>query len=312
MGLFTFVFHALIHYSGCTNRYYTASIIEMAGYKENDAIWLSVIPGFSNFFFTFVGLTLVDRLGRRKLWFISNAGLVLGLLMLIGAFMLKNFYDLEATPLSANGTCEYKSCWPCISNSACGFCVDYDPLAEQYSNGTCSQGTVNTSLFRNINTKCDLHMEDVNIPTHFNSVLERKWYFSSCPDSLFGPLAIISLFVYLAFFAPGVGPLAWTINAEIYPTWARSTGIAVATSTNWVFNMIVSITFLTLVSTLGQALTFSIYAVLATISLVFVQLFLPETKGKALEDIEHLFQRPYFMRWCRRRVQWKRLNEQEG
>ena len=284
----------------------------MAGYTANDAIWLSVVPGFSNFFFTLVGLGLVDRLGRRKLWFISNAGLVLGLLMLITAFMLKDYFDLAATPMSANGSCGYQSCWTCIADSSCGFCADYDTLTGHYINGTCSYGTVNASHFTSISSICDLHMEHMNTSDEISfipTMYERNWFFSRCPDSLFGPLAIISLFVYLAFFAPGVGPLAWTINAEIYPTWARSTGIALATSTNWVFNMIVSITFLSLVSTLGQPLTFGLYAVLCVISLLFVVLFLPETKGKTLEDMEHLFKRPYFMRWCRRRGQWKRLQE---
>eukprot|EP00731_Ephydatia_muelleri_P012140 Em0006g1034a len=293
--------------------YYTASIIEMAGYEDNDAIWLSVIPGFSNFFFTLVGLVLVDRLGRRKLWFISNAGLVLGLTMLIAAFLLKDSHGLKATPLSIDSTCGYKSCWSCTADSSCGFCADYDPHTQQYLHGTCSNGLVNGSYFNNISI-CDLHTEYVNNSGNLSytpTTLERKWFFSSCPDSLFGPLAIISLFVYLAFFAPGVGPLAWTINAEIYPTWARSTGIALATSTNWVFNMIVSITFLSLVHALGQPLTFGLYTVLSCISLFFVMLFLPETKGKTLEDMEHLFQRPYFMRWCRQRILWKRLQEEQ-
>lgn len=44
----------------------------------------------------------------------------------------------------------------------------------------------------------------------------------------------------------GLGPMPWTINAEIYPTWARSTGTSIATAVNWIINLVVSMTFLSL------------------------------------------------------------------
>ena len=46
--------------------------------------------------------------------------------------------------------------------------------------------------------------------------------------------------------------MPWTVNSEIYPNWARSTGNALATATNWVVNLIVSLTFLTLMETVGK------------------------------------------------------------
>ena len=50
----------------------------------------------------------------------------------------------------------------------------------------------------------------------------------------------------------GMGPMPWTINSEIYPIWARSTGNAAATFTNWVFNLAVSMSFLSLTETLTR------------------------------------------------------------
>ena len=69
-----------------------------------------------------------------------------------------------------------------------------------------------------------------------------------CPSSV-SWLVVLGLCAYLFFFAPGMGPMPWTINSEIYPLWARSTGNSVATSMNWMFNLIVSMTFLSLAET---------------------------------------------------------------
>ncbi|VEL18997.1 unnamed protein product [Protopolystoma xenopodis] len=51
---------------------------------------------------------------------------------------------------------------------------------------------------------------------------------------------------YLIAFAPGLSPLPWTINSEIYPNWARGQGNAMATAVNWLANLVISLTFLSL------------------------------------------------------------------
>ena len=111
------------------------------------------------------------------------------------------------------------------------------------------------------------------------------------------------------FFAPGMGPLPWTINSEIYPTWARSTAISIATATNWIFNLFVSLTFLTFADNLGQPGTFGFYAGFSVLGLIFVVFLVPETKGRSLEDMEDLFQRPYCINWCDNNEQYCLLKD---
>ena len=114
-----------------------------------------------------------------------------------------------------------------------------------------------------------------------------------CPSST-AWLIILGLGVYLFFFAPGMGPMPWTINSEIYPLWARSTGNSLATSTNWAFNLLVSMTFLSLTEAITKQGTFYLYTGIAFIGLVYFYSVLPETKGVTLEEVEKIFKQPIF------------------
>lgn len=57
-------------------------------------------------------------------------------------------------------------------------------------------------------------------------------------------MADLLLYYFLTLPSLGMGPMPWTINSEIYPLWARSTGNACAAGMNWTFNILVSLTFL--------------------------------------------------------------------
>ena len=127
------------------------------------------------------------------------------------------------------------------------------------------------------------------------------WFDDACPPDPVAYLAVGGLFLYLAFFAPGMGPVPWTMNSEIYPTWARSFGMAASSTTNWVFNLLVSLTFLSLLDAVTPALGFIVIAILAFIGLIFFFLMVPETKGLQLENIEQLFKKPYFLTMCSKR-----------
>ena len=99
-------------------------------------------------------------------------------------------------------------------------------------------------------------------------------------------IAVLSVMGYIASFAVSLGPIAWLIIAEIYPLKIRGRGMSLATASNWGFNLIVAATFLTLINKLGKPGAFWLYAILSVAGLIFTHLFVPETKGKTLEEIE--------------------------
>lgn len=303
-------------------RYYGAIVLQMAGFSDRDAIWLAAVPAGTNFLFTLVGLFLVEQVGRRRLLIGSMCGVILSLLLLSLTFLLMDHFSLPATPLDPQ--CAYHRCGSCVANSGCGFCVGWDQVKREYVSGTCSVAksqpngtTVSGSL---VNGSCKLIGQRKALVLNFDleldmlesgsgmgpvaptstGTIQHRWFPFQCPGNHLAPLAIVALILYLVTFAPGFGPLPWTVNSEIYPTWARSTAISIATTFNWAFNLLVSMSFLTLADLLGQPATFGLYAGLTLVGLVFVLLFLPETRKRSLEEVESLFQRPYFMNWCQR------------
>jgi SP family galactose:H+ symporter-like MFS transporter len=92
--------------------------------------------------------------------------------------------------------------------------------------------------------------------------------------------------MFIVGFAMSAGPLIWVLCSEIQPLKGRDFGITCSTATNWVANMIVGATFLTMLNTLGNANTFWVYGGLNLLFIVLTLWLVPETKHVSLEHIE--------------------------
>jgi len=106
------------------------------------------------------------------------------------------------------------------------------------------------------------------------------------PSTGLGWLAVMILMAYVASFAISLGPIFWLLIAEIYPLRVRGIAEGTAAGTNWAANLLVSLTFLSLLQELGPSWTFWLYGLLAIGSLIFSYSLVPETKGRTLEEIE--------------------------
>ena len=111
-------------------------------------------------------------------------------------------------------------------------------------------------------------------------------FLSSTLSSMVAWIAVISLALYVACFAIGLGPVFWLMIAEIYPLKIRGRAMGVATVANWGSNLIVALTFLSLLHVLGKPWTFWLYGIVGIVAWIFVYRLVPETKGRTLEEIE--------------------------
>ena len=94
------------------------------------------------------------------------------------------------------------------------------------------------------------------------------------------------ILLYIAFFASAMGPLVWVVMAEIFPIRMRGAAMGLATLILWFADFIVTLTFPVISDKLNASAAFWIYAVMCAFDLVFMIFYLPETKGKTLEEIE--------------------------
>jgi MFS transporter, SP family, galactose:H+ symporter len=99
-------------------------------------------------------------------------------------------------------------------------------------------------------------------------------------------IALITLMAYVASFAISLGPIFWLLISEIYPLRIRGGAEGIAAGANWASNFLVSVTFLTLLQSLGPSKTFWLYGVFAVAAWFFSYFLVPETKGRTLEEIE--------------------------
>jgi sugar porter (SP) family MFS transporter len=97
-----------------------------------------------------------------------------------------------------------------------------------------------------------------------------------------GTVAVVLLMFYVAAFAIGLGPVFWLLISEIYPLRVRGQAMSLATVANWGTNLIISVTFLGLVSVLGKGGIFILYAIIGVGAWIFIWRLVPETKNLSL------------------------------
>ncbi|KAK7102892.1 hypothetical protein V1264_021050 [Littorina saxatilis] len=274
--------------------YYSATILKMSGFPPKQAIWLVCVPFGVNFLATFIGVWAVERLGRKILLCISFVGVTIALIVLAMGFLLsaKHSPAINGTMSVTypNGSAvhdqcqQYSICEDCILNADCGYCYD----DNQSGSATCLLAKGDKDKDKDLYAdygRCSTNHTDAPAGS------DMKWTHGYCPTD-YTWMSVLGLALFVLSFAPGLGPMPWTINSEIYPMWARGTGVAISTMFNWIFNLAVSFSFLTLLETITKYGTFFLFMGVCVFGLAFTVIFVPETRNLSLEEVEELFMTP--------------------
>jgi SP family facilitated glucose transporter-like MFS transporter 8 len=102
-------------------------------------------------------------------------------------------------------------------------------------------------------------------------------------------MVFLSVYVYMAAFSIGVGAIPWLIIGEIFPNRVRSLGVSIATTCNWLFAFIITMTLDKMTSSIQYYGVMWLFGGCCIALFVFAFFFIPETKGKSFEEIQAYF-----------------------
>lgn len=297
---------------------YNTNILLQSGLSDLQAHWGYVAFTLVNFLMTIVGLLLVDRKGRKFLLTLGSAGIIVSLITTAMLFrsteklradcrdavqamvgpdqtLTMRFDQAEANRLLA-------------TNSAAGAInAGRATLTILYSYGDFTGGTnvvrSDDAAAPPVKITRESSVPANKIEAFFKNPLAdlnsartaplhiEKALISPVPDTQNGWTVAISLYVFMAFFALGPGVCVWLALSELMPTRIRSNGMSIALVINQVVSTTLAAIFLPVVGRYGYSTMFFLFAGFTVIYLITAAFFLPETKGKTLEEIEEHFER---------------------
>mmetsp|Transcript_10496 Transcript_10496/g.21587 ORF Transcript_10496/g.21587 Transcript_10496/m.21587 type:complete len:193 (-) Transcript_10496:33-611(-) len=122
-----------------------------------------------------------------------------------------------------------------------------------------------------------------------SSCLMTTFYFLKDSGTSYNPIALTSMILYIASFSIGMGAIPWLIMSEIFPGRVRGVAGSVATGVNWTSSFVMTLIFDTMNKVLGSSGTFMFFSCEILVTFIFIFKYIPETKGKSLEEIQDWF-----------------------
>ncbi len=301
---------------------YNANILLQSGLSDVQAHWGYVIFTLVNFVMTIFGVMLVDRKGRKFLLSLGSAGIIVSLICTGLLFRETEKLRVDSREaVQSLVTAEQKVSFlydHARENSFLAATGDAGPGKSIAIGGgptsliviySCGDFRAATAAVRSDDTAAkpveitrDSCLPANRVVAFFSNPLSNleasrqaslrieNALITPVPNTQSGWLVAISLFVFMAFFAIGPGVCVWLALSELMPTRIRSNGMSIALLINQAVSTAIAATFLPTVGKYGYSAMFFGFALCTVVYLITAAVFLPETKGKTLEEIEAHFE----------------------
>ena len=296
---------------------YNTTILIQAGLSDKHAHLGSLIFNFVNFLATAGAVMLVDRKGRKFLLSLGSAGIIVSLVSaglvfnqtekqrvdvksavqaLVGADQKVTLVFNQETAdklLAAVGPAGQSATGRPTTMVVIYSCGDYVAASQvvrsddvgaklEITRESCLPTSKVESFFKNPFADLDAAK---TAPLKIDNAL-----ITPVPSEGSGWLTAICLFIFMAFYAVGPGVCVWLALSELMPTRIRSNGMSIALMINIAVSTTIAAIFLPAVGKHGYATMFFVFAGCTVVYFITAAFFLPETKGKTLEEIEEHFE----------------------
>jgi sugar porter (SP) family MFS transporter len=296
---------------------YNTTILIQAGLGDHPAHYASVVFNLVNFAITLIAVLLVDRKGRKFLLSIGSAGVVLsmvctGLLFHQTEKLRVDVKDQMQSMVATNQTLTLTFNPQTAANLLPASTVQsINPATPQslviiYSYGAFSAATP-AERSDSLSAKPIVISRDDCIPGNKVIAFFKNPFanldaartaplkiehalITPVPGAQNGWLTAIALYIYMAAFAIGPGVCVWLALSELMPTRIRSNGMSLTLVINQAVSTTIAAIFLPTVGKYGYSTMFFFFAGCTVIYFITAAFFLPETKGKTLEEIEEYFE----------------------
>ncbi|WP_462160178.1 sugar porter family MFS transporter [Pseudoalteromonas sp. GB56] len=235
--------------------FYAPTIFEQSGVGTNTAFAQAVWIGVVNVIFTVVAMMTIDRYGRKPLLLFGLTGIAISMALCSWGF---NQATYEIKPQAAVQLSEQ------LPESVMQRITPM--IGKTYDDDVAFKGALQQVLG-----------EDAG--SHQGAIMAKS-------ISMNATLVLVGITLFVAAFAVSLGPVMWVMFSEIFPNEVRAVAISVVTVVNNAISFLVQLVFPWELANYGAAPTFAIYGIFAVVSLALIWRYLPETKGKSLEQLE--------------------------
>src|SRR5215469_8113279 len=289
---------------------YNVDILIQSGLSDVLAHWGYVVFTFMNFLMTVVGLQLVDRKGRKFLLVMGTSGVIVALIA-VGTLFLrteKARYDVRdaVQRMVTNGdalslkfdAAEAQQLGAPSANGQQSLSIiysygDFTSSTKSVVLGDAEPATIDRAgSIPSTKVAAFFQNPFANLDAARTAPLKIEHaYITPVPSTANGWLVAFWLYVFVSFFAMGPGVCVWLALSELMPTRIRSNGMSIALVLNQTVSTTLAAIFLPVVGKYGYSTMFYLFAGFTVVYLLTAAFFLPETKGKTLEEIEQIFDR---------------------
>ncbi|NWR19162.1 GTR10 protein, partial [Emberiza fucata] len=285
---------------------YASKIFHSVGFQSNSsAILASVGLGAIKVVATLVAMALADKAGRRVLLLAGCVVMAisvtsLGLTSSMAPLAMARDCRAATGPNASQSLSQHPLTPPVLPQAA----VSPVPPASGAARSPAGPGTAATrsltEVFASAQSKEVVPNPSLTQKRDLAGQSRKGALESTSPPLSAAPWAqhtvlnwitLLSMMAFVSAFSIGFGPMTWLVLSEIYPAGIRGRAFAFCNSFNWAANLLISLSFLDLIDAIGFSWMFLLYGLMGVMAVVFIYLFVPETKGQSLEEIEQQLSR---------------------